>query len=278
MLDQVKFMETLRAVAEVARVSTIPLSKEEINGYFDGMELTDEQQELVYQYLLNPQPEEPEETQPESEEEKEQEGQEDARPQESAYLRMYMEEIEGIEGLTLPEEREAYVKLLDGDETVIQRISDHWLTKVVDIAKTYEKHKVNIEDVIQEGNIGLLMGIQNLLGTHKMIDVQEYLKESVQKAIEDFIDEMATDDDWESTVLAKTTLIHEAKKALQEQIGKEPSIQELSDFTKIPVEEIEDVLHLSLEDEKFKDQPESTQPVKDATIEPWLDIKPEDMK
>ena len=59
MLDQVKFMETLRAVADVARVSTTPLTKEEINEYFDGMELTEEQQELVYQYLLNPQTEEP---------------------------------------------------------------------------------------------------------------------------------------------------------------------------------------------------------------------------
>ena len=39
MLDRNTFMETLRAVAEVCRTSTDPLSKEEILNYFEGMEL-----------------------------------------------------------------------------------------------------------------------------------------------------------------------------------------------------------------------------------------------
>lgn len=271
MLDRVKFMETLRSVAEIARVSTTPLSKEEINGYFDQMELTEEQQEMVYQYLLNPQPEEPEE-----EENQEQdvaiEGQEEEeQPQESMFLKMYMEEIKEIPGLSLPEEREAYVKLIDGDASVTQRISDHWLTKVVSIAKTYEKHNVNLEDIIQEGNIGLLMGIQDLLGTKKMIDVDEYLKESIQKAMEDFIDEMNTEDDWESTVLAKTTLIHEAKQAMTNDLGRTPTVKELSDFTKISEEEIRDILHLSLEDKEETQKSATT--TKDASIEPWKAAK-----
>lgn len=250
MLDQVKFMETLRAVAEVARVSTTPLSKEEINGYFEGMELTDEQQELVFQYLLNPQMEEEQEPE-QPEQPADGEGEEsEQKAEESIYLKMYLEELQDIPGLTLPEEREVYMKLIDGDASVTQKISDHWLTKVVDIAKEYEKHHVNIEDLIQEGNIGLLMGIQTLLGTHKMIDVGEYLKESIQKAMEDFIDEVSTEDDWESTVVAKTTLIHEAKKAMEEQLGRVPDVHELSDFTKIPVEEIQDILSLSKEEEK----------------------------
>lgn len=255
MLDQVKFMETLRAVAEVARVSTTPLSKEEINGYFEGMELTEEQQELVFQYLLNPQTEEdqePEQPEQPADGEGEEAEQKAEQPEESIYLKMYLEELQDIPGLTLPEEREAYVKLIDGDASVTQKISDHWLTKVVDFAKGYKEHHVNIEDLIQEGNIGLLMGIQTLLGTHKMIDVEEYLKEAIQKAMEDFIDEISTEDDWESTVVAKTTLIHEAKKAMEEQLGRVPEVHELSDFTKIPVEEIQDILSLSKEEEKSK--------------------------
>ena len=252
MLDQVKFMETLRAVADVARVSTTPLTKEEINEYFDGMELTEEQQELVYQYLLNPQTEEDLSPEPEIVTE-ESDGEVEAgakKAQESIFLKMYKEEIQEISGLTIPEVREAYIRLVDGDASVIESISDHWLVKVVDIAKEYEKHNVNMEDIIQEGNIGLILGLQNLLGTKQRIDVEEYLKESIQKAMEDFIDEMNIEDDWESTVVAKTTLIHEAKLALAEQLGKMPSVQELSDFTKISIEEIEDILKLSNEEGK----------------------------
>lgn len=252
MLEQVKFMETLRAVADVARVSTTPLSKEEINEYFDGMELTQEQQELVYQYLLNPQeddiPEQSPVIQDETEDDAENEVEEPLA--ESMFLKMYKEEIQEIKGLTLPQESEAYIRLVDGDSSVIESISEHWLVKVVDIAKDYAKHNVNMEDMIQEGNIGLIMGLQNLLGTKKRIDVEEYLKESVQKAIEDYIDEMNMEDDWESTVVAKTTLIHEAKLAMAKDLGRMPDVHELSNFTKISVEEIEDILKLSSESEK----------------------------
>ena len=268
MLDQVKFMETLRSVAEIARVSTTPLSKEEINGYFDNMELTDEQQELIYQYLLNPVEEEPVEETPTQSTEQKEEGEQVTG--DSKFLKMYVDEIKEIGGMSLPEEKEAYMKLIDGDSSVTQKISDHWLDKVVEIARTYEKQNVNIEDLIQEGNIGLLMGIQQILGSHKIIDVGEFLKESVQKAMEDYIDEIHAEDDWESVVIAKTTMIHEAQNALTEQLGRTPTNQELSEFTKISEEEIKDILHLSLEDKEEKVVDTSK---KDVSIQAWNDMK-----
>ena len=54
MLDRSSFMETLRAVAEVTRTSAEPLAKEEILKYFEGMELSEEHVEMIYQYLQLP--------------------------------------------------------------------------------------------------------------------------------------------------------------------------------------------------------------------------------
>jgi hypothetical protein len=54
MLDRNTFMETLRGVAEICRTSTTSLSKDEILKYFDGMELTEEHVEMIYQYLQLP--------------------------------------------------------------------------------------------------------------------------------------------------------------------------------------------------------------------------------
>ncbi len=68
MLDRNSFMETLRGVAEIVRTSAEPLTREEILGYFNDMELSAEQKEMVFEYLSTPHEEETAETAPETEE------------------------------------------------------------------------------------------------------------------------------------------------------------------------------------------------------------------
>ena len=52
MLDQNTFRETLHLVQRVAASSDQPMSREEALSYFQDMELSPEQQELVYRFLL----------------------------------------------------------------------------------------------------------------------------------------------------------------------------------------------------------------------------------
>ncbi len=247
MIDKIKFMETLRSVAEVAQVAEKPLTREEIISYFDDIELTDEQLTMVFQYLQNS-------TLPDEGNDQQEHPTKMANPKEndefeqsvanSKFLSMYLEDIDGLATLTKSEAQALYVRLIDGDASVISKISDDWLLRVVDLAKTYSAHKVNYEDLIQEGNIGLISGINQLLGIKKMIDVEEYLKESIQKAMEDYIDEISSTDDWEATFIAKTTLINEARKHLAEENVAIPSNKELADYTKLPEQEIEDIMRL----------------------------------
>lgn len=61
MVDKITFMETLHSVQEIARTSANPMSREEIQSYFQGMELSEEQQEMIFQYLQTPQQETSEE-------------------------------------------------------------------------------------------------------------------------------------------------------------------------------------------------------------------------
>jgi RNA polymerase primary sigma factor len=258
MLDKVKFMETLRSIAEVAKVSESPLTKEEIQGYFDDMELTEEQLTMVFQYLQQPQDDRNEGNQVDTQEQDKPESEdvdytEDGsivksrvtKEKESVFLKMYLEDIDSLPTHTNSEVQALYMQLINGDAGVIQDITDFWLSKVVEIGRNYASYPVIMEDLIQEGNLGLLSGIQQLLGSKKIIDVEEYLKESVQQAIENYIDEVSSDDDWENTILAKTTLINEARKALAEENAEIPTIPQLSEYTKISEQEIEDILRLS---------------------------------
>lgn len=181
MLDRNTFMETLRSVAEIRRTSTEPLSKEEITKYFDNMELTEEQTEMIYQYLLlppeeqtsEPEPEEEEETQPVIEESEE----------ENIYFQMYMDDLNAIEEMSEEEMNAAYEKLLSGDASVIGAISESWLRSIAELAIPYAAQGANLEDVIQEGNMGLIVKLSELVGAGKIPAVNEVLEGAVSAAM-----------------------------------------------------------------------------------------------
>ncbi len=255
MIDKVKFMETLRSVAEVAKVAEEPLTREEIISYFDDIELNDEQITMIFDYLkvASTESEVVEKSVEEEVDPNESEAGYDAFAraiENSKFLAMYLEDLAEIKTLSKSELQERYMRLLQGDESVIPIILDDWLMKVVEVAKTYTSYDVNMEDLIQEGNIGLLKGLNQLLGSKEHIDVEEYIKESVQLAMETFIDEENQEDDWEETIIAKTTLINEARKALAEENLTIPTVEELEEYTKIPKQEIEDIMRLLKEEER----------------------------
>ena len=181
MLDRNAFMETLRSVAEIRRTSTEPLSKEEILKYFEGMELTEEQTEMIYQYLLLPPEVQTAEPEPEEEEEPAQIVEEPE--EENIYFKMYLEELEQIEEMSEEEMQAAYKKLLAGDTSVIEAISESWLRSIAELAIPYAAQGANLQDVIQEGNMGLLLKLYDLAGAGEVVAVDAILEGAVSAAM-----------------------------------------------------------------------------------------------
>ena len=252
MIDQTNFMETLRSVEELTRTSNEPLSREEVMSYFSDMELTKEQQEMVYQYLLQPKEDnEPLEDMEEEKPLKEPEAQieADAIEEKNRFFEMYQEDIKSLPMISKEEERQLYKSLSEGEEAAIRLLTDLWLPRVIAITDDYRDHQVNLEDLIQEGNLGLLDALTNLLGDRQVTQIEEYIKESIKKAMEDYIDENMEELDWESTVVAKATLIYEATEVLAKDLGRTPTQEELSMYTKLSHEEIQDIINLSKSNE-----------------------------
>lgn len=259
MLDKIAFMETLHSVQEIARTSLVPLSRDEIQTYFKDMELTKEQEEMVYQYLQKPR-EEPEaaeqeenggaqETEALGEEEK-QGPEEAAEKKASAHFQMYLDEIGEIPPLDQEAERVLYQRLAQGEEAAIHEISNQWLKPVIKIAGEYVTPDLLLDDVVQEGNIGLLMGLNQLLGSGRETGVARLLEQSIRAAIEAYVEEETGEGDQENTILGKVSLVHEAREVLAREEGCEPSVKQLSDYTRIPEEEITDILSLAKEVKK----------------------------
>lgn len=273
MVDKITFMETLRSVQEIARTGAKPMTKEEIQGYFQDMDLTKEQQDMVYQYLSRPQ----EESAAEAGENLSENGKgedglgEDgrkgrtkdkgteenisAKSGHSPHFQMYLNEIKGISALGEEEKGELYQRLLAGEKTVIAAISSQWLKRVTEMAEPYITDRVLLEDLVQEGNMGLLLGLEKLSAGQReeknsdvfldCLKLEQKLEFFVEEAMRQYRQEIEGADSGESTVLAKVNLVYEAQKVLAEERGTIPTLEELSEYTRIPRKEIGDILALS---------------------------------
>ena len=75
---------------------------------------------------------------------------------------MYLEEIGSLPVYSGKKQEEMYQKLLAGDESVINPISDSWMIKVLETARKLAVTSEGFEDVIQEGNMALFKADRTL--------------------------------------------------------------------------------------------------------------------
>lgn len=267
MLDQSVFTETIHEVAEIIRTSATPLSKEEILGYFKEMELNEQQENMVLEFLLTPHEEEDaEEEEAEAEEaqetaewqdttdasvftqsdsdKKEAETKEADCLPESKMFQMYLEEISSLPVYSETKIEEMYQKLLAGDESVIHTISDSWMIKVLELAKKLAVSSEGFEDVIQEGNMALFLKLTELCGSQEKTDVEAELQNAVEEAMKSSILAEEGEDEDEKAMVGKLALVNEAKKYLADEKGREATLSELAEYTQLTEEELSDILLL----------------------------------
>ncbi len=244
-----RFLEILAEIKNIAALQQNTLSKEEINRYLGNMELDNRQMEAVYSYLsaggikIT--------------------GHGEDIPAGSRALfnrKLYQQEADTRAADN--KELNGIIKgFLMGGEELRDRLIESRLAHVIKLASAYNKREavanktISMDEIISEGNIGLLAGI-SIIGENKA----QYIKEDgepdykavhgivdmeIINAMESFIDMETSGKDWENAVLAKANLLHEAAKYLTEENGAVPSKEELSEYTKIPVEEINRIMNLS---------------------------------
>ena len=249
MLDKGKFMEMLEAITQVAKVQENYLTKEEIEEYFRDMELEESHYQHIYQYLGEngikvsgfTHKEFPKEVENETNENT------DNKEEASPVLAFYMEELEQLKKISKNDQVHLFVQLRNGEEQAKEQLLEGYLPVVVEIANTYKGKGISVEDLIQEGNLGLLEGLQQVATISNLEDGDSFLREHIKMAIVTVIDEENDENDWETTMVAKTGLISEAAKALAEDMGRVATIKELAEYTKISEEEVKDILSLSLD-------------------------------
>ena len=208
--NQAEFMETLRVVAEIVRTTAEPMGKEEIAPYFADMNLSEEQKEMVYQYLMTPHTDEQEADSEENEEGKEEEnenrnsseietdhsseeGEESDFPATDLF-QMYLDELEEVKQLDDEEEKELYEKLAAGDESVISPLAESWLIRILELAQEQVMNDDHLEDVIQEGNMSVFLTLSSLCGEGKKENYEEIISNAALEAMNSYLVEELSDE------------------------------------------------------------------------------------
>lgn len=101
-------------------------------------------------------------------------------------LAMYLKEINTIPLLSHSEEAELAVKAQKGDKNAKDRMIKSNLRFVVNVAKKYQNHGLELTDLISEGNIGLMTAIDKFdvsKGYHFISYAVWWIRQSILKAI-----------------------------------------------------------------------------------------------
>ncbi len=101
-------------------------------------------------------------------------------------LALYLKEINKIPLLTHEEETDLALKAKAGDEDAKKKIINANLRFVVNVAKKYQNHRIDLLDLISEGNIGLITAIDKFdvsKGYHFISYAVWWIRQSILKAI-----------------------------------------------------------------------------------------------
>jgi DNA-directed RNA polymerase, sigma subunit (sigma70/sigma32) len=253
-------------MVEIAHAQQDRLTKEEIRKYLDGQELTEKNMQAVYHYLgenrivvegydFVPEPA----TRAAGHMDKKEKMAAGKETRREANMRLYHQEVERLSG-DLGKEEAMLLSFLKGDFSLKNVIIEKYLHKVVEFAQRYKKRKVPLDEVIAEGNLGVMAAMQIIMENHEeyilpgeVVDIAKFfgtLEMETIHAMECYIDGMTDSKDWENTMLAKTNLLHEAVKYMTEEMGRMPTLEELSEYTKISEREIKEISGLSKEVKK----------------------------
>lgn len=243
MESKAEFLKKLNDLVTVVREKGNQITVSEVKTYFSGMDLNEEQIELVFDYLLTqkvvvkgyikmdmPVSEETQLVLTEDEE---------------AYLKEYQEDLKAFKPITEQEREALFEKLINGDPNAKNRIVEIYLQEVIEIAKEMYHPEIFLGDLIQEGNIGLILGAELVMD---IATAHQTITEQIRQSMQMFIEEHTELSNRDKKMVEKVSMLDEAITTLTEELGRKVTIDELAIYMGMTEDEIEDILKLTGEE------------------------------
>ena len=161
-------------------------------------------------------------------------------------VRMYLKEIGKVPLLTPEEEIELATRMSQGDEEAKHRMTEANLRLVVSIAKRYVGRGMLFLDLIQEGNLGLIKAVEKFdytKGYKFSTYATWWIRQAITRAIADQARTIRIPVHMVETI---NKTIRVSRQLLQE-LGHDPSAEEIAREMDMPVEKVRDILKIAQE-------------------------------
>lgn len=250
----VKFTERLKELLVFAEKKKNVLEFQEVNDFFADMELDPQRIEKIYDFLdkhnvdvLRISEEDEEDIILDSEE--------DLEPLDLSIpegisiedpVRMYLKEIGKVPLLSADEEIELAGKMEEGDEYAKKRLAEANLRLVVSIAKRYVGRGMLFLDLIQEGNLGLIKAVEKF-DYRKGFKFSTYATWWIRQAITRAIADQARTIRIPVHMVETINKLTRVQRQLLQELGREPSPEEISEVMNMPVDRVREIQKISQE-------------------------------
>ena len=161
-------------------------------------------------------------------------------------VRMYLKEIGKVALLSAEEEVALATRMSEGDEDARQRMAEANLRLVVSIAKRYVGRGMMFLDLIQEGNLGLIKAVEKFDYT-KGYKFSTYATWWIRQAITRAIADQARTIRIPVHMVETINKVIRVSRQLLQELGHDPSPEEIANEMGIPVEKVRDILKIAQE-------------------------------
>lgn len=235
MKQEVLFAQTLEKVRALAKEQGNCVSEEQVQEAFAELKLTNEQLQLVYDYLVKHkvgigQPVNLDDY---------------LSDEERNYLQDYLDEIAELPTYTEGQIEAFTISAMAGDVNAQNTLTEVYLGEVVEIARIYTGQGVLIEDLIGEGNVALAFGVGMLGSLEHHSEAKGMLAKMIMDAMEDYIAENASNEEADRKVENKVNKVADAAKALSEELRRKVTVEELAKETKMSEAKIREAMRMS---------------------------------
>ena len=161
-------------------------------------------------------------------------------------VRMYLKEIGTVPLLTAEEELELAKRKSEGDPVAKDKLIEANLRLVVSIAKRYTGRGMSFLDLVQEGNLGLIKGVEKFdyeKGYKLSTYATWWIRQSVTRALADHARTIRVPVHMVETINRMSKM----QRKLTLELGYEPSTQELANALDITEEKVLEIMQIARE-------------------------------